>query len=85
MECITVPVHHCQNLFSVITDGHDQAPAIGKLGQQIIRNIRAGTGSEDAIKGGFAFPAKTAIGMLELNLGNGDEVDKEFYNWLKQD
>lgn len=40
---------------------------------------------------GFLFVSEDAVTMghlrrlLELNLGNGDEVDKEFYHWLKQD
>ncbi len=40
---------------------------------------------------GFIFVSEDVVTMghlrrlLELNFGNGDEVDREFYHWLKQD
>lgn len=40
---------------------------------------------------GFIFISEDAVTMghlrrlLELNIGNGDEVDREFFHWLKQD
>ena len=40
---------------------------------------------------GFIFISEDVVTMghlrrlLELNFGNGDEVDREFYHWLKKD
>ena len=40
---------------------------------------------------GFIFVSEDVVTMghlrrlLELNFGNGDEVDREFFHWLKQD
>ena len=69
MKLIALAVDHGENLLAITANRHHQAAAVCQLRQQIVRNIRTGARRENTIERRLCLPAKTAIGMLELHLG----------------